>query len=344
MISIISTLRTHWTSRTKPVFYPLRMSAEPLELPEDGERAIRILALSIWGVENAPLTENSGVHIRPQAVAEGTNSTVSAGLAAEMTSFGLERLLSWAASGNYFCKVDWAFRESPNSPSSPDFSTRHLLTREETAVIAFSGGLGWASNLLALLQRPHLAPSVGRQTAQNPGRERIGNQSPQKHSHHNPDSPLPAPNQRKTRSAARRQSLQDRRDRHLLHSSNPLPFHSNTITQNTQITRVTTPTTRHFPDWGCDEYSDTDQPESPEPLTTATTRENTPCSESGSQPYRDPVDEQIQRQMQINIFERRQREAEDLYTRTGDSSGLFDVLRAAPQHSSLWQPSGRPYF
>jgi len=320
------------------------MPAEPLEFPEDGKRAIRILALSICGVENTPQTENSGLYIRPHAVAEGTNSTVSAGLAAELTSFGLKKLLSWAASGDCFCTVDWAFWESPKSSSHPGFSTRHLLTVEETADISFSGGLAWALRLLALLQRPHLASFVGRQAVQDPCPERINPQPSRKHSQHGPHPSPPESNQRRARLAITQQGVRQTIDRHLLHPSTPLPYHPNTTTQNTPITRVTTPAIQHFPSWACEEDSDADQPESPEPLTTATTRENTPCADPGSQSYRDPVDEQIQRQMQISIFERRQRDAKDLYDRTGDSSELFNVLRGASQHSSLWQPSGRPYF
>ena len=103
----------------------------------------------------------------------------------------------------------------------------------------------------------------------------------------------------------------------------------------------------------------TPQPDSPEPLahglpSASTTRPPTPSEEDVPSYYEERMDQDIQdqdvqdhvqNQIFIEFLRHRQREAEDLFKRTGDPSGLLAVSRAAiTAGEGVWRPSGLSYF
>jgi hypothetical protein len=340
-------------------------TSPPLNLQRPSSPQFRHCSVSNrFKTEHGEISVRSAT-LRPSDVSSASN-TISILLIAQWWAYSLEILVAWVEAGQGLCLLEWTF---PGFPSTV-FTTRHSLVAEEPYGVRFDGGLDWAkttrehfgrlqadSTSAHLPQRQCPAIALVRGLVQpspprflNPCREstgaprqrswaRRGDQTPiQSPTYDFPPTPLHRYSQDSFWLVPHRQSLATR--------SFPCSF----------------PAEGSFSAEGSDDG--TPQPDSPGPLThslpSASTsrsptpsagdvprasRSPTPSAEDFPSCYEDRTNQGVQNQVMIEYLGHRRREAEDLYLRTGDPSGLLAVSRAAIEAGDgVWRPSGLPYF
>lgn len=282
------------------------------------------------------------------------SNTISILLIAQWWAYSLEILVSWVESRQVLCLLEWSLPEFP----SLVFTTRHSLVVEEPYGVRFDGGLGWANTtpehfqLSGLLEAGSASAHLPR--CQYPAMTLAHEPSPPSFSNPYPESAGLSPH--RSRSGSSESTT----------LTFPLtPPHHNSHDTWWPVSCPQTSTIYSFPYPYPEEGSDdgTPQPDSPEPLThglpsACTSRPPTPSGEDVPICYFDERTEEdiqdlddenngqyVQNQIFIEFLGHRQREAEDLFRRTGDPSGLLAVSRAAiTAGEGVWRPSGLSYF
>lgn len=330
----------------------------------------------LCSVSNRSKTQDGEISISKATLRHSDNSaasnTISILLIAQWRAYSLEILVSWVDSRQVLCLLEWSLPEFP----SLVFTTRHSLVVEEPYGVRFDGGLGWANTtsehfqLLGLLEAGSVSAHLPR--CQYPELALVHQPSPPCFSNPYPESAGPSPHRSRSGSSERatfRLPLTPPHDGS--HDTWWLVPHPQTFYMDSSL--------YPYPAEGSDDG--TPQPDSPEPLThdlpsACTSRPPTPSEDDvpicyfderteediphqyiqdheiqnqdiqNIQDLQDENNEQyVQNQIFIEFLGHRQREAEDLFRRTGDPSGLLAVSRAAiTAGEGVWRPSGLSYF
>ncbi|KAK0708342.1 hypothetical protein B0H67DRAFT_338096 [Lasiosphaeris hirsuta] len=298
------------------------------------ENPISILNMSVRTADQllaGPLQSNTNV----TNLGQGTADTISVSCAARASGLDVGLLRKWAAAGGYFFHLCWIFTRCPFLK----ILSRHLLVgTEDTAELTFNGGLGWAFAMLdreqalreatsSSFQRPHpssFQPGPASQLKLPCRASDLGNPESSRH------GALPA---------ASAPNLLDP-----LHGSRPVASLSRSLDLGLEPYAETTETLPSYPrcEFGDEDNGQLDQIDSPGPLgnSSVATERSTPEREL------DTIDDEwtVELQLTIEILGRRRREAEDLFARNGDPSGLVSITKLASQFSGVWFPSGLPWF
>lgn len=323
--------------------------------------AISIQGLSFYGKETPPSRLRTPL-VQNASIAPGATNTVSVRLAAQLTPFDEEILLEWASTGVCYCLLMWTFH--CQSPQPPRFKTRHILVTCPTAVVGFSGGLGWAIKIQEHFQSYQFLSSDGQD--QRPISSRDSADYPAQH------KPPRATSQ--TRLIASEDlgvwSEQDLSTptgvaagttgllplsalyfppengecsnfEQVISSSEP--FSGSGPHSSDRRGQIDEPMPHAISHRLSSVDSDsTDQFGSPS-LTSGTTGQSTPAWDPESQ-YEDDSRDQQAVDYRIESLSRQRREAEASYARDGNPQPLFDVLDSAAQYNAVWSPSGFPRF
>ncbi|KAK1831101.1 hypothetical protein QBC39DRAFT_352386 [Podospora conica] len=287
----------------------------------------------------------------------GASNTIGILLIAHMwAAYSLEIIVGWVEAGQGLCTLEWTL---PGFPLTV-FTTRHSVVADEESQahgVRFDGGLDWAKTAAVhfrLLQPDPATPA------------------------HQPQRRCPAlalargltqsspPCDRNSYYENTGTSLQ----RSWSGSSDQLPIQSTIHTfpptppqDSSQYTYWPLPHASNDPPHTYTQYpllaeeedsedgDGTLQPGSPETLTYSLTSASTsrlPTPSQGDVPSHcaeEWTDQDVQNQVYIEFLRQRRLEAQDLYMRTGDPSGLLDLCSAAiTAGEGVWRPSGLPYF
>lgn len=285
-----------------------------------------ITILSISAFNQIDLPANSlELPVKPSTYDPGGVDAISTVFVARATGIHLRDLEAQALTGTCYIRVNWKLQLD-----YPTFTTRHLLVVTET-LVAFAAGLAWA--------------------------------------------------QRIERTAVRFQTVDTPLPRSILLPA--LPHLPAQYQQKTAILTGYAETSSQFQltGWARDSdnlraFSPPELPDTPSSMSPAPEDDQaSTCSEyisgGASRPYsgrhpnfrllspppsrkhsshmdddmnHEEAEEMVQQQIRLDLFQQQKREAEELYARNGDTSGLLAVLAAATQQRVNSQSPGAPRF
>lgn len=290
-----------------------KTGALPADLSTASESTITILRWAVWTEDRllaGPMDSNAEVGIPKR----GTADTISVYFAAQLSGLDVVMFKKLAAAGGHFVHLVWIFTGN----LFPKVSSRHVLVETDGAAdITFDGGLGWASGILEREQ------ALQKARASSVPRPQVSSLQPE--AIHQPH-PLKLPCQ-----ASYLGGLEAVAD----------PLAPRFLPPG--FTYETTSTLPSSTGWRCGSQDEChlDQPDSPGPLC-----ESSVATERSTPELENVIDDEwtVELQITIEILERKRRDAEDLFARCGDPSGLASVMQLASQSTGVWLPSGLPRF
>ncbi|KAK4160079.1 hypothetical protein QBC43DRAFT_120643 [Cladorrhinum sp. PSN259] len=264
--------------------------------------------------------------VKPSTYDPGGLDAISTALVAQATAHNLHELEALALTGNCYIQLTWRLHLP-----YPSFTTRHLLVTSET-LVSFSGDLVWAQRIVKnaekfqIIDRPlpssvptqmvSVLPPVTARDRQKtafltghagiPSQLQLERWAPSSMGTQ-PDSPAEIPDTPLSMSPAREDDqLSVCSD--LTAAGTPGPsLHHN------QNFRLLSPPPSRKQSSHIDEINN------------------------------EWVDRMVQQQLQLDMFHQRKREAEELYARNGDTSGLLAVLAAVTELPKECQSQEYPY-
>ncbi|CAP66794.1 uncharacterized protein PODANS_4_7100 [Podospora anserina S mat+] len=256
--------------------------------------------------------------VSPVSIDLGGPHTISTALASKLLEIGLDELDALVKIKRHIVHVDWRY-ETPN----PKFTTRHLVIAGSFPMIAFAGGTQWFENVARtsvfrgeqetmpipddLRDPAWITPLTSRKPSLNTGPQ-LGNLSGLQHTCRQ------EPNR-----WARALSPPELSDTSRTVSPDPeddqLSNCSDTASTGSAFSEATAPRI----------------------YTPAPSRQNSSSLADINGAW---MDCQIQQQFQSEAFQQQRKQAEDLYMRTGDVSGLIGVIKTASQFSQSGSSTG----
>ncbi|KAK3295158.1 uncharacterized protein B0H64DRAFT_441580 [Chaetomium fimeti] len=254
--------------------------------------------------------------LKPLSHGPGQPHYISVYLLSLLLDYSLEDLKQWAAAKDCFVKLVWIFPGWDH----PKFTTRHLLVTDTAAPghVSFSGGLDWAVNMWKVAQRlqPPSCPFLGPQSAPrwNLGRPRGDPKLSL------PPVPFMDMDKWKPEYPALAYPVgylpAGPADDEVSEFSEPEPGHADTASVGSSSGLFSEPSEAADSNFGEDSWS----------------------KDRGGGSSR------AERLLQREVLRRRMRDAEALYARNGDPSGLLAVLSTASQSPDNWDSAGMPRF
>ncbi|KAH6843114.1 hypothetical protein B0I37DRAFT_212197 [Chaetomium sp. MPI-CAGE-AT-0009] len=286
------------------------VDAEQIDPPSGGtvsamvQNEIYLYSLSVY--ERPGLTaQGLGCLIKPLSHELGRPHSISVHILANLLGCSIENLKQWTEASECFVKMVWIFPGWDH----PRFTTRHLVVTDTApGNVSFSGGLDWAVKMWKAAQRfqPPSCPFLGRQIPPgwNPGPP-----------HGGPKLPL-----------------------------QPVPF-MDLAKWKLERPALADPTGHGLRGRADDEVSEFSEPASDSSAIFSEPSE-TADPEFGEDSWSNELEDssRAERQLQLDALRRKRREAEALYARNGDTSGLLAVLATASQSPDNWDASGMPRF
>ncbi|KAK3998338.1 hypothetical protein QBC44DRAFT_2900 [Cladorrhinum sp. PSN332] len=287
-----------------------------------------IVILSLSSYDQLQFPNNSlEFPVKPSTHDPGGLNAITTVLVAQVTGQSLKELEALALSGSCYIKLTWRLHLP-----YPNFTTRHLLVAGK-ALISFSGDLAWAQRIVKNAEKIHAI-----------------------------DRPLPRAIPPQMVPRLPQITARGRQKTAFLtsHAGIPSQLQLEGWVQNGLVPRAFSPP--EIPDTPLSMSS------APEDDQVSICSDVTATGNSGPMPHRNPnfrlispppsrkqsshiddvnsewVDRMVQQQLQLDVFQHKKREAEELYARNGDTSGLLAVLAAATEPSGSWQSPGTPRF
>ncbi len=348
---------------------PVSFTKPPLTSREANKTTIAIQNLSDFGVGSL-LVGPVELVVSATSHAPGGIHTISVHFIAQVSGQDVDFLLSYARTGEYFIQVEWTFPDHRR----PKFTTRHVLsdTGEDTADLSFSGGLDFAVRLFDHYQSFQAASLSARQQPQSPstpfqpGSQPMSQKLSCQYSGIGslgsargrdwletgalPSQGVPYHFPQTRRSAS---PLTVRGDQFL---DCPSPTPAATLREDVEMAPLSSadhsdlPIRQPSPDWmpddgngeNCEDTSeDWDYLDNPDPPGLLSDSEEMAEAEQSVPGWRtESASEWAQRE----ILQQKRQEAEALFARNGDPSGLLAVQQLARQFAENWHPMGVPYF
>ncbi|KAK4232573.1 hypothetical protein QBC38DRAFT_450200 [Podospora fimiseda] len=284
-----------------------------------------IVVLSVSGYGQLHLPDNSSeLPVKPSYDPGGLDA-ISIVLVAQVTGQPLKDLETLALSDSYYIKLTWRLHLP-----FPTFTTRHLLVVGET-FLSFSRDLAWAQKIVKNAERfqpiDRPFPTAARSQTfpvypQNTTRER------QKTAFLTSHAGIPSQLQLESwaRSSLEPQALSPPEIPDSPLSMSPAPEDHESICSD-------------IPDAGASAPMGFQNPKF-QLITPPPSRKHTSHLDEVND---ESADGMVQQQLSLDMFQQKKREAEDLYARNGDTSGLLSVLAEARAAASRdWQSPGAP--
>jgi hypothetical protein len=278
------------------------------------QTTICIQSVSVYG-QTGVLAHGLEYPMEPKNHDPGGSHVISAQFVARVSRCDEQMIRDLASIGECFIKLDWKFP----GYNYPKFTTRHFVTLDGGfGDVSFSGGLTWARRILKNAQNMQLTK-----------------QPVQKYQY----LPMPAP---RDSCDGPKLALQ--------------PSFRNWLAPNPGYRFPFGPEMRDAPMFVAPEPTD-DQTSVCSELTTTTTISDTDTDFQFSC-YPPPMEAEhpqtceccgnydwmVEQQLQIEILQRQRRNAEAMYARNGDTSGLLAVMASSSQSNWGWDSSGMPRF
>lgn len=286
-----------------------------------------------------PLAQPKKYYMETLSHEPGGSNTISAQLVAALRGCDLPTVQSWATGGECFLELVWVF---PGS-NFPQFTTRHLLVLgTNSSFVSFSGGIAWAQRIWKNSQPFQIAePPVYRclyQALPLPMHARARQKLPLQPLLRN----CPAFCQR-SRSGYLQQAT-------TLQPSGRADDELSVCSELTCATTISDADTDgpsdSASDWNGPEVHSIDWPENGPSSLDWTEPWQTPFAASGSSFTEDDWndDTMAKEQLQTELLQRQNRDAQAMFARNGDTSGFLQLIRTANQLLGSQEPTGLPRF
>jgi hypothetical protein len=300
-------------------------TTEPLPGPATAiiQEKIHLHAVSVYEKPGVA-AQSLGYLIKPVSHGPGHPHLISIHILALLLDYRIEILKQWAAAGDCFIKLVWIFP----GWNHPEFTTRHLLVTDTApGHVSFSGGLGWAEDMWKAAQRlqPPTCPYFSGRQILTP-RWNIAALPPKGGGTKLPRLRPVVPFMDLAQWKARYQTV---------------TYPSRGMAEDS----VSEPSLEDPPaltDAASDDSSAVFSSEPAEMAAEMAAAEDSNFGEDSCQDHK--TGDSGGSQSQLDMLRRQKREAEALYARNGDPSGLLALLAAASQSTENWDASGMPRF
>ena len=276
--------------------------------------------------------QSLGYLIKPVSHGPGRLHLISTHILALLLNYPPETLKQWAAAGDCFIKLVWTFP----GWERPQFTTRHLLVTD-TALghVSFYDGLGWAENMWKAVNppQPQTYPYFSGHQNLKPHWDRAI--FPPKGGGSKPSVPLPVPftnldaqwkAQYQTVTYPSRGTVEDLVAELSLEDA---PSLTDAASEDSKTVFSSEPAEMEA-EMGAEMGAEMAAAEDPNP---------------GKAPYsHHKTGDKDGSQSRLDMLRRQKREAEALYARNGDPSGLLALLLTASQSADNWDAHGIPRF
>ncbi|KAH6640473.1 hypothetical protein F5144DRAFT_544659 [Chaetomium tenue] len=316
-------------------------NTEPLPSPATATipEEICLHSVSVYGKPGVA-AQSLGYLVKPLNHGPGHPHTISVHLLALLLNYSVEDVKQWAAAGDCFVELAWTFPGSHH----PEFVTRHrVVTDTAPGHLSFSDGIDWAHDMqkaVRCLQQRPAYPTSGHQMP-------LPRWNPAVRPPYGGTKPLPLYPPVSPMDIAQPASFSDLAHGKELRSPAALECPVYGLHKPEQDTVSVAPSE---PSLAGDTASNSSVVFSEPAEMAAAAEENLHPAEkkkpwhTGSEDGKSSSCGTPPRQQQIERLRRMKKDADALFARNGDPSGLLAVLAEASLSNENWDASGLPRF